>query len=92
MVVGHLRCVEDALGLLQRLAADGFYQFGVGGHSSELYLVQAVHRLRTLGIDVVREVLRVHTGIGGKLLLIEALYQVQRHLCGIVELSVTVHL
>ena len=92
MVVSHLRGVEDALGLLQRFATDGLDQFRIGSHTTEFRLIQSVERLRTLGVDIVREVLRVHTGIGGEFFLIETLDQVQRHFCRVGELAVTVHL
>ena len=76
MVVGDLAVVEHAFAFLQRFATDGFDEFCIGCDTTELRLVQTVHRLRTFGIDVVGEVLRVHTGIGGELLLIEGLNEV----------------
>ena len=91
-MVGHLRRVEHALRLLQRLAADGLDELRVGSHSGKAGLVQAVQRLRALGVDVVREVQGVHTRVGGVLLLVEALDEVECHLSRVAELPVAVHL
>ena len=94
MVVGHLAAVEHLLALGQLLAEGGelLYHGQVFLLAEHLCLAHAVQYLRTLGIDVVREVLRVHTGIGGEFLLIQALYQLQRHVGGIAELLVAVYL
>ena len=80
MVVRHLRRVEYALRLLQRLATDGFDQLSIRRYASKLRLVQSIQRLRTLRVDVVTQILCIHTWIGGEFSLVERLYQVQRHL------------
>ena len=54
MVVGHFRRVEHLLRLRQGLASEGLDELGVGGDAAELCLEQAIQRLRTLRIDVVR--------------------------------------
>ena len=92
MVIGHLRGVEHTLRLLQCLAADGFDEVGIGGHTTELRLIEAIQCLRTFRIDIIAEVLRVHTGIGGVFLLIETLDEVERHLGREGILTVAVHL
>ena len=92
MVIGHLRRVEHALRLLQRLAANGLNELCIRCHALKLRLIQAVHRLRAFRIDVVRQVLRIHTRIGRIFLLVECLDEVQRHLCRIAELPVAIHL
>ena len=92
MVVGDLRRVEDALRLLQRFATDGLDERCVGCHAGELGLVETVHGLRTLGVDVIREVLGVHTRIRRVFLLIQCLDEVQCHLGRKAEFAVAVHL
>ena len=92
MVVGDLRRVKDALRLPERLAADGLDERGIGRHAAKLGLVEPVQRRWTLGVDVVRQVLRVYAWIGGVLALIECLNQVERHLGRIAELTVAVYL
>ena len=92
MVVGHLRGVENAFRLLQGLSADGLDKLCVGSHAGKLHLIEAIQRLWALGIDVVAQILGVYTGIGGELLLVEALDEVQCHLCRVAELAVTVYL
>ena len=54
MVVGYLRGVEHALGLLQRLTANGLNKLGVRLNAVELSLIQPVERLRALGVDIIR--------------------------------------
>ena len=92
MVVGHLRCVEDALRLGQRFSSERSDQFGIDGLSGELCLEQSVHDLRTLRIDVVGEILRVDTRIGGQFAFVERLYEVERLFGTHPELTVAVHL
>ena len=92
MVVGHLRGVEHSFAFGQRFAAQRSHQFGINLYASHLRLEESVHHLRTFRVDVVAQVLRVHTWIGGQLPLIECLYGVQRHLGAHAELSVAVHL
>ena len=92
VVVGDFRGVEDALRLLQRFAPDGLDELGVGCDTRKFSLVEAVERLRTLRVDIVGEVLRIHTGVGGVFLLVEALDEVERHLGREGELTVTVYL
>ena len=53
MVVGYLRGVEHALGLLQRFATDGLDELSVRLNAVELSLIQPVERLRALGVDIV---------------------------------------
>ena len=53
MVVCHLRGVEHALRFLQGFATDGSDELCVWGDAAELRLVEPVHRLSALGIDVV---------------------------------------
>ena len=91
-MVGDLRGIEYALGLLQRLATNGFDEFRIDGFAEELGLIEAVQGLRTLGVDIIREILRVDTRIGGVFLLVERLDNVQRHLCRVAELTITVYL
>ena len=92
MVVGYLRGVEHALGLFQRFATNGLDELSVGLNAVELGLIQPVERLWALGVDIIREVLRINTGVGGVLLLVQTLYEVERHLGRIAELAVTIHL
>ena len=92
MVVGHLRGVEHALGLGQRLATQRPHQLGIDGLPTHLGLKQAVHHLRTLGVDVVAQELGVDTRIGGQLALVKRLDGVQCHLGTHAELTVAVHL
>ncbi len=92
MVVGHLRGVEHALGLWQRLATQRPHQLGIDGLPAHLGLKQAVHHLRTLGVDIVAQELGVDTRIGGQLALVKCLDGVQRHLGTHAELTVAVHL
>ena len=70
MVVGNLRTVEDLLALLQFLAHQGLYERRVRR--------DALQDARTFSVDVVREVGGVDTRIGGELLLVKALYVLQR--------------
>ena len=91
-MVGDLRRVEHALRLLQRLAANGLDELRIDRLAEELRLVETVHGLRTLRVDVVREVLRVDTRIGGEFLLVECLDEVQRRLGRESELAVAVDL
>ena len=76
MVVSHLRRIKHALGFLQRFAANGFDIFCIDGHSTKLGLIKAVQRLWTFGVDVVREILRIHTRVGGKFPFVECLDKV----------------
>ena len=92
MVVGYLRGVEHALGLLQRFATNGLDELSVRLNAVELGLIQPVERLRALGVDIVGEVLRINTGVGGIFLLVQTLNEVERHLGRIAELAVTIHL
>ena len=92
MVIGHLRGVEYTLRLLQRLATDRFDEVSIGRYTTEFRLIEAIQSLWTFRIDIIAEVLRVHTGIGGVFLLIETLDEVERHLGREGILTVTVHL
>ena len=92
VVISHLGSVEHTLRLLQRLAAYGFDEVGIGGHTTEFRLIETIQCLRTFRIDIIAEVLRVHTGIGGVFLLIETLDEVERHLGREGILTVAVHL
>ena len=92
VVVGHLRRVEHLLALGQLLPPERFHEFGVGGHAAKRGLVDAVQDARALGIDVVGEILRVHTRIGGHLLFVEALDEFERHVGRVGKLPVALHL
>ena len=92
VVVRHFRRIEDALRLFQRLATNGFDELRIDRLSEELRLVETVHGLRTLGVDVVGEVLCVDTRVGGVLFLVERLDEVQRHLGRESELAVAIDL
>ena len=92
MVVGDLRRVEDPLRLLQCLAGNGFDELRIDRLPGKFRLVETVQRLRTLRIDIIREILRVHTGIGGVFPFIECLDKVEGHLRREAELTVAVHL
>ena len=65
VVVGHLRGVEHFLALLER----GREQ----GHGGALVAFQSAQYAGAFGVDVVAQVLGVHTGIGGELALVEGL-------------------
>ena len=92
VMVGDLRRVEHTLGLRQRLAPKGAHQLSVWSHTRKLSLEEAVHDLRTLGIDIVAEEGGINTRIGGQLHLVELLDEVERHLGRKAELTVAVHL
>ena len=92
MVVGYLRGVEDTLRLLQCLTTNGFDELSIGCNTSKLRLVETVECLWTFGVNVIREILCVYTGIGGVFLLVERLNEVEGHLCGEPELAVAVNL
>ena len=84
MVVGYLAGVEHLLALGQLLAGYRLHQRAV--------LRQSVEYGGTLGVYVVRQVLGVYTWVGGELLLIEGLDDVEGHLGRVAELLVTVNL
>ena len=84
MVVGHLGVVEHLLRLRQRLALER------GGEG--LVAAQPLQDARTLGVDVVAEVGGVHAGIGGNLLLVEGLDELQRVVGRVGKLLVALHL
>ena len=95
MVVGHFGRVEHLLALGQFLAArlhEPLHQWQVFLHTEGASLAHAVEYLRALGVDVVRQVLGVHTRIGSYFLLVEALYEFEGHVCRIAELLVAVYL
>ena len=92
VVIRHFGCVEHAFRFQQGFSAEPFYQFCIDGNATLLRLVESVHDLRALGIDVVREVLRVHTGVGGQLPLVESLDGVEGQFGAHAVFSVTVHL
>ena len=92
VVVGYLRGVEYTLRLLQRLATDRFDEVSIGRYTTEFRLIEAIQSLWTFRIDIIAEVLRIHTGIGGVFFLIEALDEVECHLGREGILTVTVHL
>ena len=73
VVVGHLRRVEHLLRLRQLLAPEGAHQLGIRRLAAEARLEEAVHRLRTLGIDVVRQECGVDARIGRQLQFVELL-------------------
>ena len=75
-MVGHLRRVEDALRLRQLLSHKRL-------HERSVLLADAGEDGRTLGIDVVAEVLRVHTGVSGELALVKTLYYLKRCLSAV---------
>ena len=92
MVVGDLRRIKDLLRLQQGLTTQGTHQLGVGRLACELHLEEPVHGLGALAIDIVGQKGGVHTGIGGQLLLVELLDEVQRHLGRKTVFLVAVHL
>ena len=84
VVVGYLRRVEHLLAL---------WQLGVCKRKREGFIApEPLESGGTLGIDVVAEILSVHTGIRGELLLVERLYGVERQFGAHGELLVAVYL
>ena len=79
MVVCYLRGVENTLTFLQLFATNSLDVLRIGRYTSKFYLIQPIERLGTLRIDVVGEVLRIHTRISGVFLLVETLDGVKRH-------------
>ena len=94
MVVGHFAVVEHlfALGQLLARCCKLLYQGQIFLLTRYLCLAHTIENLGTFGIDVVGKKLGVHTWIGCKFLLVEALYEFQRHVGRIAELLVAVHL
>ena len=84
MVVGDLRRVEHTLRLGQFLAGKRLYVLLVAAHTGEY--------AGTLRVDVVAKKLRVDTRIGSELAFVERLYEVERHLGAVRELTVALHL
>ena len=72
MVVGHLRRVEHSLRLFQRFALERSHQCLISS--------QSVKRGGTFGIYVVAQKLGINTGICREFFLIQALYDIERHL------------
>ena len=94
MVVGHFAVVEHffALGQFLSCCCQLLYQGQVFLLAVDLCLTHTIENLRTFGVDVVGKKLGVHTRIGSKFLLVEALYELERHVGRIAELLVAVHL
>ena len=92
MVVRHLRVVKHLLALLQRFATQGLDEGSIELLSGQLGEVQSVHDLRALGIDIVRQEGGIDTRIGGELLLIETLDELQRGVGREAELLVAIYL
>ena len=94
MVVGHFAVVEHlfALGQFLSCCCQLLYQGQVFLLAVDFCLTHTIENLRTFGVDVVGKKLGVHTRIGSKFLLVEALYELERHVGRIAELLVAVHL
>ena len=84
VVVGHFARVEHLFRLLQRFSPQCREELVVA-----LYAVQYSS---AFGIDVVAQILCVHTGVCSQLALIESLYYLQRHVGAHAEFAVAVHL
>ena len=92
VVVRNLGGIEDPLRLAQLRAPQRLDQFGIRRLSRDLHLEDPIEDLRTLGIDIIAEILRIDTRIGGVFVLIERLDEVERHFGGEAKLLVAVHL
>ena len=84
MVVGHLRIVENPLGLREPCRQNLSRQRSVGGHLAE--------DIRYFWINIVSKIRGINSGIGGHLLLIQRLNQLERFVGGPSEFLVTFHL
>ena len=84
MVVGHFRGIEHFLRLRKWLAFERLRELLIAPQTSEC--------LRAFGIDIVAEEGRIHTRIGGELLLVEALNQLQGLFGRVAEFAVAIHL
>ena len=92
MVVGDFRGVEHFFRFFQRFSTERPHEVCVGCHAREFRLIEAVHRLRTLRIDIVREVAGIDARIGRNLLFVERLDDVERGFCRKTEFLVAFHL
>ena len=92
VVIGYLRGIEHTFRFLQRLTANGFDEISIRRYTTEFSLKETIQCLWAFRIDVIAEVLRIHTRISGVFLLIETLDEVERHFGGKGILTVTIHL
>ena len=92
MVVGDFRRIEYFFRFFQSLSAQRSNQFRVRRRIAEARLEKAVHRLRTLRVNIVGKIARIDTRIGRDFLFVELLDEVQRHLSRKPEFLVAIDL
>ena len=93
VVVGDLRGVEEFLVFAQCLSSsERSDEVGVGCLSVAYGLIESVHDVGTLRVDIVGQVLRVDTWVGGVFAFVEGLDEVECHLGGVSELLVALYL